>query len=169
MNTFNYKGISLSALVTFKLGKRYVMTGANNENYWRHGLHKGTLPGRDVGYVIGEGVNETGEVNATRADIQPYYEAVRSNISDQFIDKAGFWKLSQINLSYDFSAILPKTLFVKGLKLSLVANNVATLKKWTQNMDPEELVGSFSDNDSGGGSTSLPLQRTLGFNLNVKI
>jgi hypothetical protein len=135
---------------------------------WRHGLHKGTLPGRDVGYVIGDGVNPDGGINTTHAAIQPYYESVTGNVIDEpFIYKGGFWKLRQISLSYDFGKVLPGTFFVKGLRLSIVSNNVATIKKWTENMDPEELY-SFGDNSNGRGWPSLPLTRSMGFNLNVK-
>ncbi len=167
-NTFDYKGIILSALITYKLGKNYVTGGGNNSNYWRHGLHKGTLPGRDVGYVIGEGVNQDGSVNTTKADIQPYYEAVNNVINDQYISNAGYWKLSQINLSYDFTKLLPTNFILKGLRFSIVANNVATLKKWTVNMDPDEIPNSVGDNSDGSGFATLPLTRSLGFNLNVK-
>lgn len=168
-NAFNYKGISLSALIDFKLGKNYISGGGANFNYWRHGLHKGTLPGRDVGYVIGDGVNQTGQINTIKSGVQPYYEAVTGlNINEPFIENAGFWKLRQISLGYDFSKFLPKNIPVSGLKMSLVSNNVAILKKWTQNMDPEEVYG-YSDNNSGIRSwSSLPLTRSLGFNLNVK-
>jgi TonB-linked SusC/RagA family outer membrane protein len=167
-NTFTFKGISLSTLIDFKLGKDYIINGGGNYNMWRHGLHKGTLPGRDVGYVIGDGVYADGTVNTTKAAVQPYYESVTGNVIDEpFIFKGGFWKLRQISLSYDFTKVLPKSIFIKGLKLSIVSNNVATLKKWTENMDPEELY-SFSDNSSGRGWSSLPLTRTMGFNLNVK-
>jgi hypothetical protein len=55
-NGFSYRGINLSFLVDFKLGHK--MISATNFNAWRHGLHKGTLPGRAEGYVIGEGVNQ---------------------------------------------------------------------------------------------------------------
>src|SRR5690606_30236571 len=90
-NMFNYKGITLSALVDFKLGKDYILVGGSNRNYWRHGLHKGTLPGRDVGYVIGDGVNPDGSINETRAEVQPYYESITSqNIHEPFIYNAGF-------------------------------------------------------------------------------
>jgi hypothetical protein len=41
------------------------------------------------------------------------------------------------------------------------------LKKWTENFDPEEIYG-FSDNENGRGWSSLPLTRSMGFNLNVK-
>lgn len=167
-NNFNYKGISLSALIDFKLGKHYILDGGSNRNYWRHGLHKGTLPGRDVGYVIGNGVNLDGGVNTTKAEVQPYYESVTgANIAEPFIYNAGFWKLRQVSLGYDFTKYLPQKFFVKGLKLNLVSNNVLVIKKWTENMDPEEVYG-YSDNTSGAGWSSLPITRSFGFNLNAK-
>lgn len=167
-NTFTFKGISLSTLIDFKLGKDYIINGGGNYNMWRHGLHKGTLPGRDVGYVIGDGVNPDGAVNTTKAAVQPYYESITGNVIDEpFLFNGGFWKLRQINVSYDFSKLLPSSFFIKGLRFSLVSNNVATLKKWTENMDPEELY-TFSNNSSGRGWSSLPLTRSMGFNINVK-
>src|SRR5690606_1674608 len=167
-NMFNYKGITLSALIDFKLGNNYIISGGSNRNYWRHGLHKGTLPGRDVGYVVGEGVNPDGGVNETQAEVQPYYESITSqNIYEPFIYNAGFWKLRQVSMGYDFTKHLPAAFFVKGIRLSVVANNVAVLKKWTENMDPEELY-DYGGNSSGSGWSSLPLTRSIGFNLNVK-
>jgi outer membrane receptor protein involved in Fe transport len=60
-NSFTYKGINLSFLIDFKLGHK--MISGTNHNAWRHGLHKATLAGRAEGYVIGNGVNPSGEVN----------------------------------------------------------------------------------------------------------
>ncbi len=58
--------------------------------------------------------------------------------------------------------------FIKGVKLSAVANNVAILKKWTENMDPEN-TANISDNESGLDFwTPLPPTRSIGFNLSVK-
>jgi hypothetical protein len=48
-----------------------------------------------------------------------------------------------------------------------VANNVAILKKWVDNIDPESM-GFFNDSVSGLESTGLPTTRSIGFNLNVK-
>jgi outer membrane receptor protein involved in Fe transport len=165
-NTVNYRGINLSFLIDFKLGHK--MISATNFNAWRHGLHKGTLPGRAEGYVIGEGVNQNGEPNTARADLQPYYEAVRSlNLMEQFLYNAGYWKLRQVSLGYDFTRLLPGKFFVKGLRINAIANNVAVLKKWVDNIDPEQF-GYSSDNLSGLESTGLPTTRSVGFNLNVK-
>ena len=166
-NTFTYKGIYLSVLIDFKLGHKMI-TG-RNINYLRHGLSKRTLPGRDVGYVIGDGVNPNGEINQTRAAVQPFYESLNPlGIHEDFVNNAGFWKLRQITLGYDFSKILPQSFFIKGLKLSAVANNVLIIKKWTENMDPEEANVS-SDNSVGLDFwPGLPPTRTMGFNLNVR-
>jgi len=167
-NTFNYKGVILSALIDFKLGKNYVSNFGANHDYWRHGKHKGTLPGRDVGYVIGKGVNPDGSVNQTQAQVQPYYENFTGNgIEDPFVKNAGFWKLRQVSLGYDFVKFLPKLQFIKGLKLSIVSNNVAILKKWVPNMDPEDIF-TFDDTSLTGNVSGYPSTRSLGFNLNVK-
>jgi hypothetical protein len=80
---------------------------------------------------------------------------------------AGFWKLRQITLGYDFTKYLPQAWPVKGVRLNLSANNVALLKKWVDNIDPESF-GFNSDNVSGLETTGLPTTRSIGFNLNVR-
>ncbi|WP_020603736.1 SusC/RagA family TonB-linked outer membrane protein [Spirosoma spitsbergense] len=166
-NTFAYKGLSLSVLIDFKLG--FNMIAGRNINYMRHGLSKRTLPGRDVGFVIGDGVNANGEVNKTQTAVQPFYESINPlGIHEDFVTSAGFWKLRQISLGYDFTKLLPGGFFVKGLRLNAVANNVLIIKKWTENMDPEEALVS-SDNGVGLDFwPGLPPTRSIGFNLNVK-
>ncbi|GAA4396102.1 TonB-dependent receptor [Nibrella viscosa] len=166
-NTFTYKGIQLSALIDFKLGHK--MIAGRNINYMRHGLSKRTLPGRAEGFVIGNGVNPNGEINKTKAAVQPFYESINPlGINEDFVFNAGFWKLRQVALGYDFTRLLPERLFIKGLRLNAVANNVLVLKKWTENMDPEEALNS-SDNAVGLDFwPGLPPTRSVGFNLNVR-
>lgn len=166
-NSFTFKGITLTTLIDFKLG--FKMIGGQNMNYLRHGLHKKTLVGREEGYVVGVGVNPDGEVNTTRSPIQPFYETPNVlGIYEDFIYNAGFWKLRQITIGYDFTKLLPQKFFIKGIRLNAVANNVAVLKKWTENMDPE-MVNNASDNATGLDFwPSLPPTRSMGFNLNLK-
>ena len=164
-NTLNYKGVNLSFLIDFKLGAN--MMSGTNFNATRHGLHRQTLPGRDTG-VIGDGVNEQGEKNTVAAKPQQYWEVVRSlALVEPIIYDAGFWKLRQVTLGYDFSKFLPAKSPVRGVRLSFVANNVLMLKKWVPNIDPESF-GYGSDNIIGLESTGLPTTRSMGFNLNVK-
>lgn len=164
-NSFNYKGVMLSFLIDFKLGN--IMLSGTNFNAVRHGLHKMTLEGREGG-VVGEGVNEAGEVNTAVAPVQSYWEVVRSQaLVEPVIYDGGYWKLRQITLGYDFTKHLPENQPFKSVKLSFVANNVLMLKKWVDNIDPESF-GYTSDNLVGMESTGLPSTRGLGFNLNVK-
>ncbi len=166
INSFSYKDLSLSFLVDFKLGHK--MASGTNFNLVRHGLHKRTLVGREDGYVVGDGVNENGEVNTVQTPIQTYYEtAGASNIVEDYLYNAGFWSLRQVTLGYDFTRVLPEDFFIKGARLSLVANNVAVLKKWVDNIHPEQLP-SASDNTVGLEQTSLPVTRSVGFNLKVR-
>ncbi|GAB2602799.1 SusC/RagA family TonB-linked outer membrane protein [Spirosoma areae] len=166
-NTFTFRGISLSALIDFKLGHKLI--AGRNINYMRHGLSKRTLPGRDVGYVIGNGVNPNGEINQTKSAVQPFYESINPlAINEDFVNNAGFWKLRQLSIGYDFGKLLPQRFFIKGLKLNAVANNVLIIKKWTENMDPEEALVS-SDNAVGLDFwPGLPPTRSIGFNLNAR-
>lgn len=164
-NSFNYRGISFSFLIDFKLGGK--MLSGTNFNATRHGLHKMTLEGREGG-VVGDGVNEKGEVNTAVAPVQSYWEVVRSQaLVEPVIYDAGYWKLRQITLSYDFTKHLKENQPFRSIKLSLVANNVLMIKKWVDNIDPESF-GYSSDNLVGMESTGLPTTRGLGFNLNVK-
>lgn len=164
-NSFNYKGVMFSFLIDFKLGN--MMLSGTNFNAVRHGLHKMTLEGREGG-VVGDGVDANGNKNTAVAPVQSYWEVVRSQaLVEPVVYDGGYWKLRQITLGYDFTKLLPSTLLIKGLNLSLVANNVLMLKKWVDNIDPESF-GYTSDNLVGLESPGLPTTRGMGFNLNVK-
>ncbi|MBL7856296.1 MAG: SusC/RagA family TonB-linked outer membrane protein [Cyclobacteriaceae bacterium] len=176
LNTFNIYGISASFLIDFKLGGK--MLSGTNFNAYRHGLHKDTLFGReggvldangnDPGLVVGVGVNQAGEVNTAGAKAEDYYSVVRgAGLVEPVVYDAGYWKLRQINIGYDFTRFLPNDFPVKNVRLSLVANNVLMLKKWVPNIDPESFSYS-SDNVAGLESPGVPTTRSIGFNLNVK-
>jgi hypothetical protein len=174
-NSFLYKGISLSFLIDFKLGNK-ILSGTNF-NAIRHGLHKMTLQGRAEGVVVGNGVkiveNPPGTIqyvtNDIPAPVQGYWEVVRSQqLVEPAVYDGGYWKLRQITLGYDFTKFLPADFPLKGLRLSVVANNVAILKKWVDNIDPESF-GYASDNIIGLEGTGVPTTRAIGFNLNVKL
>jgi TonB-linked SusC/RagA family outer membrane protein len=174
-NTLNYKGVILSFLIDFKLGGK--LLSGTNFNAYRHGLHKATLEGReggpivnggDRGRVVGVGVNEAGEPNTAAATNEDYFSVVRARaLIEPVIYDAGYWKLRQITIGYDFTKFLKPSFPVKGLKLSAVANNVFMLKKWADNIDPEAF-GYSSDNVIGMESPTVPTTRSIGFNLNVK-
>jgi TonB-linked SusC/RagA family outer membrane protein len=176
MNSLTYKGIVASILIDFKLGGK--LLSGTNFNAYRHGLHKATLVGReggvldgsgnDPGLVVGNGVTEESAINTYPAKAQDFYSVVRgSQIIEPVIYNGGYWKLRQITIGYDLTKFIPDSYPVKGVRLSLVANNVLMLKKWVDNIDPETFSYS-SDNVVGLESPGVPTTRSMGFNLNVK-
>ena len=175
LNSFSFKGLVATILIDFKLGGK-VLSGTNF-NAYRHGLHKDTMLGReggvldangnDPGRVVGVGVNEAGEVNTAAAKNEDYFSVVRgAGLVEPVIYNAGYWKLRQITIGYDFSKFIPESFPIKGVRLNLVANNVLMIKKWAPNIDPESFSYT-SDNVVGLESPSVPTTRSLGFNLNV--
>ena len=175
-NTFNYKGLVISVLIDFKLGGK--MLSGTNFNAYRHGLSQETLLGReggavdangnDPGRVVGVGVDVNGNPNTAAATNQNYFSVVRAKgLVEPVIYDAGYWKLRQITIGYDFTKFFKSVPAIKGVKLSFVANNVLMIKKWVPNIDPEAF-GYSSDNVVGMESPTLPTTRSLGFNLNVK-
>ena len=166
LNNFNYKGINLSVLVDYKLGNK--MLSGTNFNAVRHGLHKMTLEGRETGFVTGDGVNQSGSTNTAKAAVQTYWEHLRSQqIIEAVIYNGGFWKLRQMSLGYDFTKYIPGKWPIKGFKLDFVAYNIAIIKKWVDNIDPET-VGYGVDGMVGLESPGVPTTRSLGVNLNIK-
>jgi hypothetical protein len=131
-------------------------------------LHQRTLQGRETGFVVGDGVNQSGGENTAQAAVQTYWEHLRTQqIIESVIYNSGYWKLRQITLGYDFSKFLPSKWPVKGVKLDFVMNNVLIIKKWVDNIDPETF-GFASDNQVGLESPGLPTTRSMGLNLNIK-
>ncbi len=161
-NAIDYKGLRVSALVDFKLGHELISSA--ERDYVRHGKHKKSLVGRDQGFVIGEGVLPDGSPNNIQVDIQTYYEA-DANIREDFVYNAGFWKLRQITIGYELTRLksLARILPVQSLTLSGVANNVYTIKRWTENMDPEQV-----HQIDGTQDIALPMVRSFGFNLRAQ-
>lgn len=167
-NTFNYKGINLTFLIDYRLGNK--MISSTNRNAIRHGLHQMTLIGRDGPnhLMAGAGVGPNGEPNTARVNAQQYYETMVANSTGEaVVYNGGFVKLRQVSLGYDFTKFLPKTMFIKGLRLNAVSNNVLLLKKWIDNIDPEQF-GFSSDNVVGLEATGVPITRSVGFNLNAR-
>lgn len=165
-NSFSFKNVSFSFLIDYKLGHKLI--SGTHTNAYRHGLDKATLDGREQGFVVGDGVNPNGEINTAQSPVQTYYETIRSGrMSEQSVFNAGSWQLRQLTLGYDFTSLVPENNFIRGLRLNLVSNNVAVIKKWVPHIHPDQ-NGIISDNRAGLEATGLPVTRSIGFNLNVK-
>jgi hypothetical protein len=141
-------------------------------NGLRQGFSKASLVGRRDGEngITFPGVYDNGQPNTSVVtNLQSFYGTYRGqNILDPFVFKSDFVKLRNITLSYNFTSLIGSRLkFVKGLTLSASCRNVAIIKKYVPDIDPES-VASSGDFRVGYEQSALPTTRNYGVNLNVK-
>ena len=166
-NGFEYKNVSLSFLLDFKLGAK-IFSGTNY-NLYNAGLQKATLEGRENGVSV-SGVDEDGNAfSKTGIDAQTYWQWVASNsITEEFVYNASFLKLRELSIGYKLpKSFLASTLpFIRSANISLVGRNLWTIVKDTPNIDPESAYNNT--NGQGLELNGYPATRNIGFNLNVK-
>jgi len=147
-NEFTYKKFNLSFLIDGKFGGK--IFSATDYYGYIFGLHKATL------------VNREGTFGAL--DAANYYSNTANNLSKLFVQDASFVKFRQLMFGYT----LPANLFhgvVKSATVSLVARNLFTISKHTDNIDPEANYTAAAQGLELGG---VPPVRSIGVNLNVK-
>jgi TonB-linked SusC/RagA family outer membrane protein len=164
-NTFGYKQFTLGFLVDAKFGaKMYTSTNAYGTYY---GLDKRTVDGnvRENGVAV-KGVDEDGNAFSQTLAAQDYYQGIAFSLTDQFVSDAGFIKLRQLTLGYNFPrTLLAKTPF-QSASLSLVARNLLLLYSQVKNVDPESNYNT--SNGQGLENFGVPPTRSYGLNLMVK-
>ncbi|OLY95032.1 SusC/RagA family TonB-linked outer membrane protein [Cnuella takakiae] len=170
-NVFRYKNLSLLVHMDYKTGGKMLSSTALNA--LRQGHSKASLVGRRPGEtgVVFPGIYQSGpnvgKPNTTPVYGQQFYADYRNlQIADPVIFKSDFIKLRNITLTYDFSPVIG-TKYIKGLVLSAACRNVAIIKKWVPDIDPEA-VQSSGDFRVGYEAVSLPTTRNYSVNLNVK-
>ncbi len=163
-NSFNYKRFNLSFLVDYRYGNK-VLSATNYYSIYR-GENQMTLVGRETG-VVGVGVNDAGATNTVNVPAQTYYQSLAQRISALNVLDGSFIKLRQVTFGYTIpKATLISTPF-NSITISLVARNLWTIMKRTDNIDPESGYSSTLAY-AGIEGTSLPATRTYGFNVNFK-
>lgn len=170
-NTFRYKNLSLLVHIDYKAGGKMLSSTALNA--LRQGHSKASLVGRREGEngVVFPGVYQSGpnagKPNTTAVYGQQFYADYRNlQIADPVIFKSDFVKLRNITLSYDLSSLVGGK-YIKGIMLSAACRNVAIIKKYVPDIDPEA-VQSSGDFRVGYEAVSLPTTRSYSLNLNVK-
>ena len=162
-NEINFRGITFSFLLDYNYGNK-ILSATNYGAIFR-GLHKMTLEGRDG---ITKGVTETGAPNTKTADAQGYYRALAQNVTSIHVLDGDFIKLRQVQLGYTVPAeIMERVPLFRSASISLVARNLWTIMRNSDNIDPESQFGSTVQY-TGIEGTSLPSTRTYGVNLNLK-
>jgi TonB-linked SusC/RagA family outer membrane protein len=171
LNTFNFKGFTLTALVDVRIGGDIYDEGTGTGRWT--GQYAETALGREEG-VIGKGVRKLaaadGSVSYMPNDIivtanQMYAYNNPRNYHEAAIFDASYVKLRELSLGYNIPVAALKKLHIQSAKLSLVGRNVWMIFKNTPHVDPE--FDSKGGNSQGFGYGELPSSRSLGMNLSL--
>ncbi|MFT4155093.1 SusC/RagA family TonB-linked outer membrane protein [Parafilimonas sp.] len=164
-NSFRYKFITLGVLIDGRFGgKIYAGTDAFAAI---NGMNIVTAAGgvRENGYVV-PGVLEDGTLNTTSLPAQAFYTFDPLASAESYIYKSDFIKLRQIILDFALPARWYSNTPIQAISFGIVGRNLAILKKYTPNIDPESTYNA--SNAQGLELAGVPSVRTFGFNLNVK-
>ncbi|MDI9309963.1 MAG: SusC/RagA family TonB-linked outer membrane protein [Limnohabitans sp.] len=167
--SIKYKGWDLGTLIDAKMGGNIHSMSYAWGRY--AGVLEETLVGREGG-LVGTGVMSDGAggyvTNNVVVKAEDYNKAAYGNtLESSAIFDASYVKLRQMTLGYTFpKKILNGTPF-DGIKVSLVARNLAILYKKVPHIDPESGFSS-ANGEQGQEFGQLPTARTIGFNVNLK-
>ncbi len=176
-NSVKFKNISLSFLIdvrnggsVFSLDRYYGL--ATGESVETVGLNDLGNPSRnsiaDGGGIIVPGVLADGTPNTKRVSNTNYgvYGYAR-NPAAAFVYDASYIKLREVVLNYSLpGSLINKIAPFKGIDISLVGRNLAILKKYLPEADPEDTISAGNIQGYIGGA--YPSTRNIGFNVKFR-
>lgn len=178
-NTFNYKGISLRALVDFRQGGQVaVFTEAIMADA---GLIDYTAQGRDGSLVFGQNIfagetavladadgNPTTTPNTKAVSAERLWGRLggrNTPVGEAFVRDASNIRLRELALGYSLPEGIISRLPFRTATVSLVGRNLFFFSNKTEYFDPEA-VQSVDNNAEGLNSFAPPTTRSFGVSLN---
>lgn len=164
----SYKGLSFNALFIMQQGGEiYSLTESSATG---SGNTPKTLSlGRDP-FFVPNGVLADGSTNTTIVSPQAYWQAV-TNITEEFIYDASFMKLGEVSIGYSVPKSVLQSIgngFLSEVKISAVGRNLFYLYRNTPGTVPDTVYNS-DIGSQGIDFSPVPVERTYGFALNVKL
>ena len=167
-NEFKYKSFRFS----FTLDGQYggVVYSQTHHKMMEQGKLAGTLPGRDVGYIIGDGVVKNADgtytPNATKVDVATYYGDYyrRANLESNSFE-ASYIKLRDVSFTFDFPKKLINKTGLDALSLTLYGRDLFTISDFPL-YDPE--TASLNGNVYVPGVEMGQMPSTASFGLTLK-
>lgn len=159
-NTFTYKKLSLSALVTAKFGGvAFSKTEAFLDSY---GVSKRTGEARDAGSIPINAIK--GTTAQTSIDPAVYYSTIgdRNGIMEPYVFSRTNVRLAQVSLAYDLPI---KGTAIKSATISLIGRNLFFFYKKSP-FDPEQ---AMSTNNSMQANDIFAVPGTRSYGLNLKL
>lgn len=161
-NTFQYKNLSLRALIDARIGGK--IFSATSEALDISGVSQRSLQYRGEGVVL-DAINQaTGQPNTAEITAQEYWGSLPA--SNYIYDQTNV-RLREVALNYNFSHTFLDHLGLSSASIGLIARNLLFLYKDAPDIDPNSILGTGL---TGQGTSyfTLPTVRSLGVNVNIK-
>ena len=175
-NSISFKGLSLSALIDFQKGGEFYSVSLRDAS--SSGLVAETVgnnakgnPKRDPvdegGGILADGVLESGAQNETYVEALEYYGQL-SSIREAWVLDASFVKLREITFGYQLPSSFVDKLSLQSVYVGVVGRNLGLLYAAQPHIDPSQ-ISLGSGNIQGYDVYNLPSERSIGFNVNIKL
>ncbi len=169
-NEFSYKGFRLNFLLNGQYGG--MIYSQTHHKMSEQGKLKHTLPGREEGFIVGQGVVDNGDGTyspntkqlAPAAFYGDYYR--RANVESNSFD-ASFLKLREVRFEYALPKVWASKVRMQGVTLGVYGRDLAMATKFPI-FDPETAALNGSTILPGVEIGQLPSPRTFGVNLTLK-
>ncbi|MCB0570997.1 MAG: SusC/RagA family TonB-linked outer membrane protein [Phaeodactylibacter sp.] len=193
LNTLNFKGVELRAMVDFQVGGQFFSVTRMFNAY--SGLGAETVANNDLGNPIRDplvdnsgnevagssilaseagpntggirvdGVSETGEALSVYVEPQSYYGSL-FGLAERWLYDASFVKLREVSLGYNIPKKVLGNMPIQSLKLSIIGRNLWLIHSNVDGIDPSEILPGANNivfEERGG----LPGVRSIGAKLTV--
>jgi hypothetical protein len=169
-NEFSYKNVNFSFLLDGQFGG--IIYSQTHHKMSEQGKLEHTLPGREEGFIIGQGVvknlDNTYSPNTKKVTVGDYYGDYyrRSNVESNSFD-ASFLKLREMRLQYLLPKSLTSRIRVNNATIAVYGRDLAMITNFPM-FDPETAALNGSTILPGVEVGQLPSTRTFGMNLTFK-
>ena len=170
-NEFSYKSFRFNFLLDGQYGG--MVYSQTHHKMSEQGKLKHTIPGREEGFVIGQGVvkNTDGTYSPNTTKISPasyygdYYR--RANVESNSFD-ASFLKLREVRFEYSLPKSMVSKIKLNQVTFGIYGRDLAMITDFPI-FDPETAALNGSTLLPGVEIGQLPSQRTFGLNLTIKL
>jgi TonB-linked SusC/RagA family outer membrane protein len=166
-NEFSYRNLRFSFLLDGQYGG--LVYSQTHHKMAEQGKLKSTLPGREEGFIIGDGVvkNADGSYspNTKKVPVGNYYGDYyrRVNVESNSFD-ASFLKLREMRFEYSLPKSLTTKIRVNNARIAVYGRDLAMITKFPM-FDPETAALNGSTILPGVEIGQMPSTRTFGMNL----
>jgi TonB-linked SusC/RagA family outer membrane protein len=163
-NTFNWKGLSVSALIDTRQGGDIY----NLDEYYTKAYGTSWLTRDRENPIVVKGVRESdGQVNTTEVTDYRNYWSNQSNIDEANVQDASFIRLRDVSVSYELPKNLLTNISIKGLVFTVSGRNLwlKTSDSFTGSDPENSLYGS--GNGQGISNFAVPSSKSINFALKL--